>query len=148
MIPLEIEDLGCGRGPGLKDTKLNLYTLIPARLSGDSAEDIAARFRVPYPDLTAAHIELLFRYMDEHHDEVMAVHREIQARIDRGNPPEVREKLKQSRARTPAKLTPELRDRLIGLMIEWGEEVPAEFMPDDCAAGAQVPYVVTSSPET
>ncbi|MBX9585535.1 MAG: hypothetical protein K2X87_34950 [Gemmataceae bacterium] len=132
MIPLEIEDLGCGRGPGLKGTKLNLYTLIPARLAGNTPEDIAERFRVPYPDLTAAHIELLFSYMDDHYDEVMAVHHEIQARIDRGNPPWVEEQFRQNLPRLLARLPPELRARTEALFAEpakAGRAAPVEPPP-------------------
>ena len=97
MIPLEIHDRG--RGPELKGTRLTVYDVIPYRLAGDGPEQIAEVFRPGYPDLTAAHIELLFRYMDDHHDAVMAVHWKIEERHARGNPPEIEEKLKLSRAK-------------------------------------------------
>lgn len=97
MIPLEIHDRG--RGPELKGTRLTVYDIIPYRLAGDSPEEIAEIHRPGYPDLTAAHIELLFRYMDDHYYAVMAVHRKIEERNARGNPPEIEEKLKHSRAK-------------------------------------------------
>jgi uncharacterized protein (DUF433 family) len=97
MIPLEVHDRG--RGPELKGTRLTVYDIIPYRLAGDTSEQIAEVFRPGYPDLTAAHIELLFRHMDDHYDEVMAVHWRIEERNARGNPPEIEEKLKLSRAK-------------------------------------------------
>lgn len=100
MIPLEIHDRG--RGPELVGTRLTVYDIIPYRLAGDTPEYIAEVHRPGYPALTAAHIELLFWYMDEHHDEVMAVHWKIEERIARGNPPEVEEKAKLSRAKVEA----------------------------------------------
>lgn len=133
MIPLEIHDRG--RGPELKGTRLTVYDIIPYREAGRGAATIADALKPGYPDLTPAHIELLFRYIDDHHDEVMAVHREIEERVARGNPPEVREKLKQSRAKLLARLAPGLRARLVGLMIGWGEEVPEEFKPADQPVG-------------
>jgi hypothetical protein len=53
-------------------------------------------------NLGTAEVEALFRYIDEHKDEVMAVHAEIEARIARGNSPEVQEKLKGSHAKLEA----------------------------------------------
>ena len=67
MLPIEIHDRG--RGPELKGTRITVYDIIPYRLKGRTPEQIAAILRAGYPDLTAAHIEALFRYMDEHHDE-------------------------------------------------------------------------------
>ena len=108
MLPIEIHDRG--RGPELKGTRLTVYDIIPYRLAGRRAAEIAEILRPGYPAITAAHIEALFRYMDEHHDEVMTVHRKIEERIARGNPPEVEEKLKESRAKVEA-LREEFRRR-------------------------------------
>jgi uncharacterized protein (DUF433 family) len=102
MLPIEIHNRG--RGPELKGTRITVYDIIPYRLKGWTAEGIAEVLRPGYPDITAAHIEALFRYMDEHHDEVMAVHWRIEERNARGNPPEIEEKLKQSRVRVQAKM--------------------------------------------
>jgi len=102
MLPIEIHDRG--RGPELKGTRITVYDIIPYRLAGRSPEEIAGFLRPGYPAITAAHVEALFRYMDEHYEEVMAVHRKIEERIARGNPPEVEEKLKQGEHRLRAKL--------------------------------------------
>lgn len=100
MFPIEIHDRG--RGPELKGARITVYDIIPYRLNGRDAERIAEILRPGYPAITAAHIEALFRYMDEHHDEVMAVHWKIEERHARGNPPEIEAKLKQSRAKLAA----------------------------------------------
>lgn len=95
MFPIEIDDRG--RGPELKGTRITVYDIIPYRLNGRGAEEIAEILRPGYPAITPAHIEALFHYMDEHRDAVMAVHERIEARNARGNPPEIEEKLKKSR---------------------------------------------------
>jgi uncharacterized protein (DUF433 family) len=102
MFPIEIHDRG--RGPELKGTRITVYDILPYRLAGDSAERIATVFRTGYPELTAAHIEALFAYLDEHRAEVLAVHEQIEARVARGNPPEVEAHLADNRARMQARL--------------------------------------------
>jgi hypothetical protein len=79
-----------------------VYDIIPYRLGGCSPEEIAATLE--RPEITPAHIEALFRYMDEHYEDVMAVHRRIEERNARGNPPEVKERLRESSARFKARL--------------------------------------------
>ena len=101
MLPIEIHDRG--RGPELKGTRLTVYDIIPYRLHGYTPEQLAPVF-TGYPELTPAHIEALYRYMDEHHAEVMAVHAQIEARIAKGNPPEVEAKLAESRKKVQARL--------------------------------------------
>ena len=51
--------------------------------------------------LRVAEVQALAGYIEEHKDEVMAVHRQIEERIAQGNPPEVVALLEQSR-RHPA----------------------------------------------
>jgi uncharacterized protein (DUF433 family) len=102
MLPIEIHDRG--RGPELEGTRITVYDIIPYRLGGCAPAEIADMLRPGYPAITPAHIEALFRYMDEHHDEVMAVHQRIEERIARGNPPEVEEKLRAGEQRLRAKL--------------------------------------------
>ena len=103
MNPIEIHDRG--RGPELKGTRITVYDIVPYRLNGRSATYIAAVL-----GLSTRQIEALFRYMDEHHDEVMAVHQKIEERIARGNPPEVEERLKAIRGTARARLE-EIRRR-------------------------------------
>ena len=52
--------------------------------------------------LTLEQIEAAVRYIDEHRDEVMAVHRQIEERLKRGNPPEIKARAKAGRARMEA----------------------------------------------
>lgn len=154
MIPLEITHDSPSRGPQLKDTRLNLYTIIPHRLAGLPSEEIASHFRVPYPDLTADHIDLLFRYMDEHFHEIMAIHWKIQAEIDRGNPPEVEERLRQGRAGFLARLPPHLREKTAAILDrppEQGWPGPVPYVPDQPPAVAgpprpPVPFVPVEHP--
>src|ERR1700687_368735 len=49
--------------------------------------------------LTLEQIEAAVRYIDEHRDELMANHRRIEARLKRGNPPEMEERARVGRAR-------------------------------------------------
>jgi hypothetical protein len=100
MFPVEIHDRG--RGPELKGTRLTVYDIIPYRLDGYTPEQLVGIFTGYRGLLGPAHFEALYRYMDEHHDEVMAVHQKIEARNARGNPPEIEAKLAQSRAKLAA----------------------------------------------
>lgn len=95
MLSIEIFDRG--RGPELKGTRLTVYDIVPYRLAGETPEQIASVFRASYAELTAAHIEALFAYMDEHRAEVMAVHLRIETQIARGNPPEIESRLTENR---------------------------------------------------
>jgi uncharacterized protein (DUF433 family) len=109
MLPIEIHDRG--RGPELKGTRITVYDIIPYRLGGLTPAEISET--LAHPEVTPAHVEALFRYMDEHRDEVMAVHREIEERIARGNPPWVEERMRESSARFKARLA-EVRANLAG----------------------------------
>jgi hypothetical protein len=111
MLPVEIHDRG--RGPELKGTRLTVYDIIPYRLGGYTPEQLVEVFTGYRALLGPAHYEALYRYMDEHHDEVMAVHQKIEERIARGNPPEVQEKLRESSARFQARLA-EIRRSMAG----------------------------------
>jgi uncharacterized protein (DUF433 family) len=97
MQPIEIHDRG--RGPELKGTRITVYDVVPYRLAGRPPDYIAWALNITPPE-----VEALFRYMDEHYEEVMAVHWKIEERNARGNPPEVEEKLKASRAKLQAML--------------------------------------------
>jgi uncharacterized protein (DUF433 family) len=103
MNPIEIHDRG--RGPELKGMRTTVYDVIPYRLRGWDPARIAAVM-----GHTAEQIEALFRYMDEHYEEVMAVRRRIEERNARGNPPEVEERLKAIRGTARARLE-EIRRR-------------------------------------
>src|SRR5438132_7216190 len=49
--------------------------------------------------LTLEQVEAAVRYIDEHHDEVMAAHRRIEERLARGNPPEIEARARAGRGR-------------------------------------------------
>ena len=48
--------------------------------------------------LTLEQIEAAVRFIDEHRDEVMGVHRRIANRLERGNPPEIEKRARAGRA--------------------------------------------------
>jgi uncharacterized protein (DUF433 family) len=100
MGPIAIIDRG--RGPELAGTRITVYDLIPYLEAGRGPTYIAALFRISTEKVNA-----LIQYIEEHRDEVMAVHAKIEERIARGNPPWVEERLKGSRERLYA-----LRDEL------------------------------------
>src|SRR5262245_44652715 len=80
-----------GRGPELAGTRITVYDVVYYLEAGRTAPYIAATLGLSVPK-----IEALVRYIDEHRHAVMAVHREIEARIARGNPPEIEAKLAKS----------------------------------------------------
>jgi uncharacterized protein (DUF433 family) len=65
--------------------------------AGWSAERIANELR-----LTCDQVQAAIDYIAENREEVEAGHRKIEARNARGNPPEIEEKRKQSRAKMQA----------------------------------------------
>jgi uncharacterized protein (DUF433 family) len=91
-----------GRGPELAGTRITVYDIIPYLRAHWRTATIAILFR-----LSVAEVQALIHYIEEHRDEVMAENAKIEARIARGNPPEIEEKLKQSRGKAAA-----LRDEL------------------------------------
>ena len=92
MEPIAIIDRG--RGPELSNIRITVYDIIPYLEAGDSVNYIALVLGI-----SLAEVQALIRYIEEHKDEVMAVHRRIEERIAKGNPPEVQAKLKASHAK-------------------------------------------------
>ena len=86
-----------GRGPELAGTRITVYDVIPYLEAGRSPTYIAAVL-----GLGTEEVFTLARYIDEHREEVMAVHRKIEERIARGNPPEIEAKLQDSRVKLMA----------------------------------------------
>ena len=70
-----------GRGPELIGTRTTVYDVIPYRLAKHDPDWVAGVM-----GHTREQIDALYRYMDDHYDEVMAVHWKIEARNARGNP--------------------------------------------------------------
>jgi uncharacterized protein (DUF433 family) len=89
MQPVVIIDRG--RGPELAGTRTTVYDVIPYLEAGRSANYIAAAM-----GHSTRQIEALIHYIEEHREEVMAVHRQIEERIARGNPPEIEARLAAS----------------------------------------------------
>jgi uncharacterized protein (DUF433 family) len=92
MEPTVIIDRG--GTPRLANSRINVYDVVHYLEHGRSANYIALVL-----NLTLAEVGALVRYIEEHKEEVMAVHRQIEERIARGNPPEVEAKLRGSRAK-------------------------------------------------
>jgi uncharacterized protein (DUF433 family) len=78
----------------IEGTRITIYDIVHYLEYGRSYAQIAEILR-----LTPEQVEAAVRYIEEHKAEVMAVHQEIEARIARGNPPEIEAKLKESHAR-------------------------------------------------
>ncbi len=97
MQPIEIHDRG--RGPELKGTRITVYDVVYYHLKGRSPNYIAAVLGLATDEVLA-----LLKYFGEHRDEVMAVHRKIEERNARGNPPEVEERMRDAHAKFQALL--------------------------------------------
>lgn len=95
MEPLVIRD--SGGTPRLANSRINVYDVVHYLEHGRSANYIALVLGI-----TLAETQALIRYIEEHKEEVMAVHRKIEERIAKGNPPEVQAKLKASHAKLVA----------------------------------------------
>ena len=105
MEPIRIIDRG--RGPELDRIRITVYDVVHYLEHGRSANYIALVLGI-----TLAETHALIRYIDEHKDEVMAVHRQIEERIAKGNPPEIAAKLQASHAKLLA-LRAELQQKRI-----------------------------------
>ena len=78
----------------LVGTRVNVYSLMPYFLDPTLTEAEIARLDGVTPEQVAA----ARAYVLHHPDEVLAQHLKIEARIARGNPPEVVEQMERSRA--------------------------------------------------
>jgi len=83
-----------GRGPEIVGTRITVYNLLPHFLDPTATEDAIARLY----DLTAEQVAAARAYILTHPDTVLAEHLRIEARMAAGNPPEVIEQAKQTRA--------------------------------------------------
>lgn len=84
-----------GRGPEIVGTRTTVYNLLPYFLDADVSEaEIAALYGLTIEQVAAARA-----YALNHADRVLARHREIEARLARGNPPELIEQLKNTHER-------------------------------------------------
>jgi uncharacterized protein (DUF433 family) len=83
------------------NTRITVWDVLHYLEHGWSHREIAEVLRLSEDQVQAA-----VDYIADHRDEVMAVHKEIEARNARGNPPEIRQKLAASRARRERKGSP------------------------------------------
>ena len=81
-------------------TRITVWDVLHYLESGWSCPAIAATLH-----LTEAQVAAAARYIEEHRDEAMAVHRHIEDRKARGNPSEIRTKAAKSRAKLQNWLT-------------------------------------------
>ncbi len=86
-----------GGSPRIAGTRITVYDIVHYLEAGRPPHEIAAILR-----LSLEQVQTAIRYIEEHKAEVMAVHREIEERIARGNPPEIEAKRAASRARMQA----------------------------------------------
>ena len=86
-----------GDGPKIEGTRITVYTVLEYLRKGRSRDWIAAMLEVSSRQVQAA-----IDYIQEHAEEVNAEYERIAARIRRGNPSWVEERLKQNRARFEA----------------------------------------------
>ena len=98
-----------GRGPEIAGTRITVYDIFDHLESNISPHEIGQVFRLSLEQVGAA-----IAYIEEHKEDVEAVHREIEARNARGNPSEFhgkleggKHKLKEALDRMRTRGTPE-----------------------------------------
>jgi uncharacterized protein (DUF433 family) len=75
-------------------TRITIWDVLHYLEAGWSRPDIAATLH-----LTEAQVAAAAKYIEEHRDEVMVVHQQIEDRKARGNPPDILAKVAKSRAK-------------------------------------------------
>ena len=78
----------------LADTRITVWDVLHYLETGWSRPKIAVTLH-----LSDAQVDAVARYIEDHKEELMAVHRQIESRKARGHPPEMTAKLTQSRAK-------------------------------------------------
>jgi uncharacterized protein (DUF433 family) len=79
--------------------RITIYDVLHYLENGRTPEEITT-----YLPLTLEQVQAAQRYIEEHEEEVMAVHRQIEERIARGNPPEIEAMARESHARLMARV--------------------------------------------
>lgn len=78
----------------IEGTRISVWDVLHYLEAGWSHSEIAATLKLTEDQVvTAAH------YIEDHRDDVLRAHRQIEARKSRGNPPEIRDKAAKSRAK-------------------------------------------------
>lgn len=83
-----------GRGPEIEGTRITVLNLIPYLEDGFGLREIQDILSI-----TPGQLEAALAYLEENRETLMEMHRRIEERNARGNPPEVQEKLAQSSRR-------------------------------------------------
>ena len=78
----------------IEGTRITIWDVLHYLEAGWLRPEIAATLH-----LTEAQVAAAARYIEDHRDEVMVVHRQIEDRKARGNPPEILAKAAKSRAK-------------------------------------------------
>jgi len=81
-------------------TRITVWDVLHYLETGWSCSEIAATLR-----LSDAQVEAVAQYIEEHKEDLLEVHRQIEARKARGNPPEITAKLTKSRTQLQEWLT-------------------------------------------
>ena len=81
----------------IKGTRITVWDVVHYLEGNWTAQEIADVLR-----LSLDQVKVTVKYIEEHRDEVMSVHRQIEARNARGNPPEVEKKVVETRAKMQA----------------------------------------------
>jgi uncharacterized protein (DUF433 family) len=100
---MQAEILKNGRIAG---TRSSVYDVVMYTEGGWQVDEIADILQV-----TPAQVRAAIQYIEEHREEVMAVHREIEERNARGNPPEVEAKREATRVKMQAWLRERRRNK-------------------------------------
>jgi uncharacterized protein (DUF433 family) len=96
---VEAKIINRGRGPEIAGTRITVYTIYEYVQEKWRPADMAF-----WLNLRRDQVEVAVRYIEEHREEVAAEYAKIMERINRGNPPELQEKLDASHAKFQAML--------------------------------------------
>jgi uncharacterized protein (DUF433 family) len=96
---METGIIECGWGPVIAGTRITIYLVLHYLENGWQPAEIAKLY-----DLSLAEVQAAIQYIEVHKAQVMAVHKEIEEDIARGNPPAVEAKLAIARANAQAKM--------------------------------------------
>jgi uncharacterized protein (DUF433 family) len=111
---MEAKIIDRGRGPEIAGTRITVYTILEYMRGGWRRDDIAFWLSLRKDQLAVA-----IRYIEEHEEEVTTEYEKIMERINRGNSPELQEKLDAVHGTARARLK-ELRRSLNQGPAHWG----------------------------
>jgi len=92
---MQVGIIECGWGPVIAGTRITIFDVLHYLEAQRKPEEIAEIL-----SLSVSQVNDAVQYINEHKSEVMAIHRNIEETIARGNPPEVQAKLDAASARS------------------------------------------------